>query len=182
MNVDGTNQQRITNDPGYNASPSWQALRATPRLISYHLSRLVFTPARSGPSVILNGRAGHARDATTGSLERGTTVSFNLNEDATLRFGVQVPLAGRRGPGRRCVKPTRRNHKHRSCARYRTLKGGFNIHGHIGNNSFLFTGRLNGRKLRPGRYALAAAPRALHKTGQTQRIRFRIVTAPKAPR
>ena len=72
--------------------------------------------------------------------------------------------------------------RHRSCTRYRTLKGGFNIHGHIGNNSFLFTGRLNGRKLRPGRYALAAAPRALHKTGQIQRVRFRIVAAPRAPR
>ncbi|MGZ6616120.1 MAG: TolB family protein [Solirubrobacteraceae bacterium] len=182
MNLDGTNQQRITNDPGYHASPSWQALRATPGLISYRLSRLVFMAARTGPSAILTGRADNARDSTTVRLKRGTTVSVNLNEDATLRFGVQVPLAGRRGRGARCLKPTRSNHRHRSCTRYRTLKGGFNIKGHIGNNSFLFTGRLNRRTLKPGRYALEVAPHALHKTGTIHRVRFCIVASLPAPR
>ena len=175
MNTDGTNQQRITHDESFDHLPSWQTLRATPKLFSYYLSPVAFVAARRGPSLVLNGRAGDAGGANMTSITTGTTVSFNLNEDARLGFGVQVPLAGRQGRGKRCVKPTRANRKHRSCTRYRTLKGRFRLNGHIGTNTFRFTGRLNGHKLGAGGYALAVTPRALHKTGRIQRVRFRIV-------
>jgi hypothetical protein len=44
-----------------------------------------------------------------------------------------------------------------------------------GKNSFHFTGRLNGRRLKPGRYRLVPTPTAGGKTGKPTSLGFRIV-------
>ncbi len=47
--------------------------------------------------------------------------------------------------------------------------------GIAGKNSFRFTGRLNGRKLKPGRYRLLATPTAGGLKGKASSTGFRIV-------
>jgi Tol biopolymer transport system component len=167
MNADGTTQRKVTGHGG-DFFPSWQPLRATPRLASYVLTPYSFYAASGGPPVTVSRRK-----------RRGTRVRFRLNEDARVRFRVQKPLRGRRGRRGRCVKPTRKNRHRRRCTRYKSLRGSFTYKGHIGRNRFRFTGRLRRRKLKPGRYVLAGRPKAAGKTGKLRRVRFRVKRRPR---
>ena len=85
----------------------------------------------------------------------GTRVTFRLSEAASVAFKVERARPGRR-VARRCVRPTRRNRKRRRCTRYVLQRGSFTVAGAAGETHFRFTGRLRGRKLRPGRYRLVA--------------------------
>lgn len=85
----------------------------------------------------------------------GSRISFTLSEAASVGFRVERRLPGRRVRGH-CVRPERSNRGARKCTRYVTLRGSFTFQGHPGANTFRFTGRLQGRKLAPGRYRLRA--------------------------
>jgi hypothetical protein len=88
----------------------------------------------------------------------GTRISYALSEAAAIRVQVQQAVPGGRA------------------GRYRTLRGRLAVHGQVGTNRFRFTGRLRGRKLRPGRYRLRCV--ATDQAGNTSRrkyTRFRIV-------
>lgn len=123
--------------------------------------------------------------ATTGSSataakprKYGAKVTYSLNMAATVRFSVTQTLPGRKtGAGKKahCVAQSMRNRKARKCTRLVTLKGSFMQTGRAGFNSFHFTGRLGGRRLKPGRYALVATPSANGKTGKPVSTAFRIV-------
>lgn len=105
-------------------------------------------------------------------------VRYRLSEAATVTFTVERGTRGRRVGGR-CVKPTRRNRGRRRCVRYVRVRGSFGDRGEAGRNSLRFSGRLRGRKLRPGRYRLVA--RARDEAGdrsKAKRAAFRI----RAPR
>jgi hypothetical protein len=131
------------------------------------ISPSVFPAAPSGPSALAGKRRRY-----------GTKVSFKLNEAATVRFTVTQRTKGRRvkrGKKTVCVKPTKKNRKRKACTRVVTLKGSFSRTGAAGKNSFHFTGRLNGRKLKPGRYRLVATPTAGGKRGKPTSSGFRIV-------
>ena len=105
----------------------------------------------------------------------GTRVMFRLSEAASVRFTVERARPGRRVRGR-CVKPTRRNRKRRKCTRYLRQRGSFTVAAGAGETRFRFTGRLRGRKLRPGRYRLVAvATDADGKRSAPERARFTIV-------
>jgi Ca2+-binding RTX toxin-like protein len=105
----------------------------------------------------------------------GARVGYRLSEAATMRFTVQRRARGRR-VGRRCVKPTARNRKRRRCVRFVGVRGSFSDVGAAGANDFRFTGRLRGRKLRPGRYRLVGVPTDLAgNRGKPVRAPFRIV-------
>jgi hypothetical protein len=56
-----------------------------------------------------------------------------------------------------------------------TLRGSFTRSGRTGSNKFRFTGRLAGRKLKPGKYTLVATPRAGGRTGRSVSKSFRII-------
>jgi hypothetical protein len=74
------------------------------------------------------------------------------------------------------VRTTKRNRAHRRCRRYVTVKGSASRVAAAGSNSVRFSGRLRGRRLRPGRYRLVA--RATDAGGirsATRRAAFRIV-------
>jgi hypothetical protein len=116
-----------------------------PRFLSFALSPTRFAAFRSGPSV---------RRART----RSTRVSYRLSEAATVTFRVQRVLPGRRVRGR-CVRPTRADRTRPRCRRYRTLRGSFSRRSTAGLNRFRFSGRLAGRRLRPGSYRLVAVAR-----------------------
>jgi hypothetical protein len=77
-------------------------------------------------------------------------VTYVLASPARVRFAVQRAVRGR----------------------YRRVRGAFSHRGSRGANSFLFSGRLRGRALRPGRYRLVAT---VPGSAAPKRTRFRIV-------
>ena len=149
--------------PGEGGTPTGGgADTLAPRFLSLALSRTVFAAFSSRPSM----RRARAR---------GTRVSYRLSEAATATFRVQRVLAGRRVRGH-CVRPSRANRGRRRCTRYRTLRGSFSHTGTAGRNRFRFSGRLRGRKLRPGRYRLVATATdaAANRSDPVRRL-FRII-------
>ena len=134
-------------------------------LTGYAINPRSFAAADSGPSALSTKRK---------RQKRGAKVSFQLNEAASVSFKVRQRLTGRKGRRGRCVKRTPRNQKKRKCTRVVTLRGGFIRAGVAGKNSFRFTGRLQKRKLKPGRYLLAGTPTADGKIGKTRSTDFRI--------
>ena len=105
----------------------------------------------------------------------GTTLTFTLDEAATVRFTVEKRAAGRR-VGRRCVKPTPSNRSRRRCTRFVLQKGSFSSPAVSGLNRLRFTGRLRNRKLSVARYRLVAvATDAAGNKSSAKRATFRIV-------
>jgi hypothetical protein len=137
------------------------------------LSGLAFSPAAFAAQ-----NSGRPATNARRKAPPGTKVSFRLNEAATVSFTVTRRATGRkvkRGKKTVCVNPTKKNRKRKRCTRTVTLKGSFSRTGVAGKNSFHFTGRLNGRKLKPGRYRLVATPTAGGKKGKPISTSFRIV-------
>jgi hypothetical protein len=135
-----------------------------------NLSVHAFRAAPTGPSAL----------SATRHLRFGTTVSYTLNQPASVRFEVARTLPGRRGSGGRCVAPSRGNRGARKCMRLVAVRGAFTRSGALGRNSFRFTGRIGGVRLHPGAYRLVAVPSAGGLVGVTATIGFRITT-PAAP-
>ena len=133
-----------------------------PVLRSLRLARSAFSAATRGAAI--------ARKRHT-----GTTVSYTDSQAAKTKFTVLRAQAGIK-QGKRCVKPTKRNRRGhpRRCTRY-TSVGSFSHSDRAGRNSFHFTARVGGRKLRSARYRLAAKPRAHGASGRTVTISFRII-------
>jgi Glycine rich protein len=134
-----------------------------------------------GPSVFSFGfdRTEFRAAGEGGSIARkhpvGARVRYRLSEAASAKFTVQRAARGRKR-GKKCVPLTRRNRRARRCTRYRRLRGSFTHAGKAGLNSFRFTGRLRGKKLRPGRYRLTmVATDSAGNRSRAKRARFRIV-------
>ena len=133
-----------------------------PSLTAYSLSRSTFAAAATGRSV-------------ASAAKIGTRVRYTLSEPGAVRFTVERGAPGRLVQGS-CRTPTRQNLRAKRCTRYGTMKGSFTHAGSAGANRFKFTGRLRGRKLRPGRYRLVAVPRdAAGNRSKPKRVKFRIV-------
>jgi hypothetical protein len=137
-------------------------------------------PDRTAPSIggLAMAPAAFRAAARGPTLSRavGTRLRWRLSEAATVTFRVQRAAKGRRVGGR-CVRQSRRNRARRRCTRYVTLRGSFRRTGAAGANRARFSGRLRGRKLKPGRYRLLAEARdrAGNKTRRPATKRFRIV-------
>ena len=143
-------------------SPATPASPATaPVLGRLRITPSVFRAAGRGPA---------ARPALR---RRGASVSFTLDRAAGVRIAVARADRGRRVDGR-CVKPRRSNRGKRRCTRHRVLRGGFTHQGRAGANRFRLPGRINARRLRPGRYRLIATPVADGRRGNTKHTAFRI--------
>jgi hypothetical protein len=128
---------------------------------SLSLTRRKFTVANIGGAIL------SARKKATAPI--ATTVAYSLSAAATVTFTVERRLPGRK-IGKRCVKQTKANRTKKKCSRFKPLKGSFNHSGQAGANSFKFSGRLNGKGLKPGSYRLVG------KTGSASRAAsFRIV-------
>src|SRR5690349_13868868 len=107
----------------------------------------------------------------------GTKVSYRLDRAATVEFSIRRRLSGRRvtrGGVTSCVVRTRANAKNKRCVLAVTLPGTFSRRGASGANSFRFTGRLRGVRLKPGGYDLVATAIARGKTGRLTSAPFRI--------
>jgi hypothetical protein len=97
-------------------------------------------------------RAARSGSSITTSPQLGTRVTFKLSMTATVRFTIK---------------------RHQS--RFVPVRGSFTMTGHAGNNSFRFSGRLNGSTLPAGNYRLLATPTARGATGVAQTIAFTIL-------
>jgi hypothetical protein len=154
--------------PGAGGGPIPGALA---RATSLRIVPRAFRAAARGPS---------ARRAGVRRVPIGTTVTYTLNRDATVRFTVRQSRPGRR-QGTRCVAQTRRNRTARRCRRIVTLPGAFTVTSRAGPNRIRFSGRLRARKLAPGYYTLRATPRADATNGPPVGTPFRILAAAPVP-
>ena len=153
-----------------NAAGSEQAVSATlrvrrpaPRLTGLRITPRAFRATRSGPS-------------DRGNRGRGATVTFRLDEHATVTFTVQLAVSGREINGT-CQRAGRSRRKTRRCTIWRTVPGSFRVTGDRGTHRFTFTGRVGDRALAPDHYRLAARPRSgAGSPGKTVRARFSIHT------
>jgi hypothetical protein len=128
------------------------------------LSPSAFPTAPSGASALVSARRRY-----------GAKVTYTLNQAADVRFTVVQRQPGRKTKSGHCAKPMTANSSARRCKRRVTLPGSFTRAGSAGANSFRFTGRLKGRKLKPGMYQLVATPRTGAKTGRAVSASFRII-------
>ncbi len=124
-------------------------------LAALRLAPSAFRAAKSGPSMMRGSRG-------------GARVSYTLQRAATVTFTVEL-LAPGVVHGKSCVAARRGAHGRR-CTRRIELAGSFTQAGAVGANSSRFSGRLSGRALPAGTYALVA-----HAPGGMARARFKIV-------
>jgi hypothetical protein len=113
-------------------------------------------PLTLKPSVFAAAARGASVRAAARRRRVGTLASFKLSSAALVTLRVE-----------RCVK--RRKSR---CTRFKRLRGSPHIAGVAGANRFHFSGRLKGKKLKPGRYRLVATVGA---PVSTRRAAFRIV-------
>jgi hypothetical protein len=118
----------------------------------------VFAAADSGPTI---------------SRTVGAQVSYEDSQAITTMFTVFKRSRGVRHKGL-CLKP-KRHRTGKRCTRW-VVAGRFTHADHVGLNTFHFSGRIHGRKLRPGRYRLRARPRFQGPTAKAIETRFRIVS------
>jgi hypothetical protein len=129
-----------------------------PKLTAAHLSRTTFKAASHGASIAA---------ATT-----GTTITYHESEAATVKFTVLKPAAGHKRKGK-CV--TGAAHKHQKSCQLQMTAGTFTHTGPTGDVSIHFTGRVGGRKLKPGQYVLVLTPTSGTHTGACKKRNFQIV-------
>ena len=115
-----------------------------------------------------------ARISRKRGLPVGTTFSFSLNEQASVRLGFTQNVRGRRVKGR-CVKPRKGNRQRPSCSR--SVNGGtLSFTGHTGMNKVFFQGRISRKKiLKPGHWMVTIT--ATNSVGRStpETLRFTIV-------
>jgi hypothetical protein len=133
----------------------------TPSVLSaLKVKPAAFAALGKGPSIIAKRKV------------RGSRVSYQLSEDSTVTFTVDRARKGRKKKGKKCSPRTKRGKR---CTTYKKVKGSFTHTGRNGANSFRFSGRISGKKLRPGNYRLVALPTdKAGNRGKTVRKQFRI--------
>jgi streptogramin lyase len=136
---------------------------ATLSVSSIKLSPSSFKAAPKGASIIAKRKA-----------KTGTTVSYSLSRAASTRFTVDRAQKGRR-KGKKCVAPKPSNKKGKKCTRYVLAKGSFKRAGAGGRNKFKFSGRIGGKRLKPGSYRLIAVATAGSSKSKPKRANFKIV-------
>ena len=116
----------------------------------------------SGPSIARKKRK---------ARKTGSSVSYTVNEAANVTFTVQRQVKGHR-KGKKCVVKRK---KGKRCKLFKTLNGSFARSSTAGKNTFKFTGRLGGKRLRPGSYKLIGTPvDAAGNKGKPQTKSFKI--------
>jgi 6-phosphogluconolactonase len=106
-----------------------------------------------------------------GRPRRGAFLSFRLDAAGAVAEHVDQLRAGHRHKGR-CSLATKRG---KPCKSWKPLKGNLGIAGKQGANRLVFSGRFQGRKLRPGVYRVALTPRSDDRSGPTSYARFTIL-------
>jgi streptogramin lyase len=122
------------------------------------------------------GRGGSIRQGSVARKRKppiGARVSYRDSQPATTTFTALRRVRGVKR-GKKCVKPPKGKSKRKRCTRWVRV-GSFKHVDRAGRNSFRFTGRIRGRKLKPGRYRLQAVPRFAGSNGKAVKTSFRVV-------
>src|SRR5205085_1372518 len=141
----------VTNPTGTTAGKflRFTTLPPLPALSAEKLHPNPFRAASSGPSVLAPEK---------NKPKTGTLVIYDDSQAARTTFTVLQLQPGVREGGR-CVRPPKHpNTKPKPCRRLVSL-GSFTHTDRAGSNHLHFTGRVHGRKLKPGRYKLRAIAR-----------------------
>jgi hypothetical protein len=101
----------------------------------------------------------------------GARVSYTLSDDANVTFTVERKGKGRKR-GKKCVAKRK---KGKRCTKFKRVKGSFTHFGKSGTNSFKFSGRIAGKKLKTGSYRMTGLPTIASSKGKTVRANFKIV-------
>ncbi len=105
----------------------------------------------------------------------GTEIRFDLPRDAQVTMTFERVLTGRKVKGVCRPAKARKDKKVKKCNRFRTV-GLKRVSGTAGANKVKFNGKLNGKRLKPGRYRLSADARGSGLGGSTpKKAFFRIV-------
>jgi hypothetical protein len=105
----------------------------------------------------------------------GATLSFTLTENAAVTLRFDHVLRGVRR-GKRCVKITRRNRRHRPCTRYLPVAGSIVLTAVEGKNSVHWDAKVGTKLLTFGAYRLRATPKdAAGNIGKTVLAAFRVL-------
>jgi hypothetical protein len=142
--------------PGGSTGPSKPGVPAIGKL---RVTPSTFRAAKSGGSI--------ARKAKVGA-----SVSYVLSMPAKVAFKVERAAPGRKQGGK-CRRPGTKA-KGKRCTRYAAVKGSFSHSGNPAANKFKFRGRMQKKKLAPGRYRLVGTPSAAGKKGAAAHVSFRI--------
>jgi hypothetical protein len=105
--------------------------------------------------------------------KHGTTFRYTLSEPASAKIIIAQLLPGRHR-GRRCVAPSRKLRRAKSCTRILT-RGTLKRTSHAGVNHVVFSGRLGSRALKPGHYRATLTASAANHTSRPQSLTFKIV-------
>jgi hypothetical protein len=139
---------------------------ATESLSALRISPSSFVAASAGPAAIATSHRGNHRT--------GATVRFKLNLPGRVIFIIDHAVAGTRNAGKCLAQaPSTRRHGRR-CVFLRSL-GHLTRSSREGASSFHFTGRIDNRKLTPGRYVLVATAEGAHQT-VAQQVAFRVLS------
>jgi hypothetical protein len=132
-----------------------------PRDSKPKLSPTRFIPFASGSTIVA-------------AKARGTLISYTDTQSATTVFTVQRAIGTGVISHGKCVKASPKS-KGRKCIRFRKV-GRFKHADTAGLNRFRFTGRVGGKRLRPGRYRLISRPvNAAGKAGRSHTNFFTII-------
>ena len=130
---------------------------------------------RIAPATVISRRGDQTIESRT-RRRRASRISFRLSEAAKVKIAVQHREQGRR-VGKKCRKRSRANSKRARCIRYVT-RGSIVVNGRKGANKKRFNGRLRGKRLRTGRYRLAARATDRHGNKSKRALRkFRVSRA-----
>jgi DNA-binding beta-propeller fold protein YncE len=107
---------------------------------------------------------------------RGTSFRFALSEPASVTISIKRALPGRR-VGKHCVKRNAHNRHRRACTRF-VAAGTLRRGEQAGNDSVRFSGRIEKRALKPGKYrATITATDTAGNASRPRKVAFRIVRA-----
>jgi len=136
---------------------SASAQKVAPDIKDLEVTPVAFKALATGGPVVLSG---------------GALVEFEIADSVDVRFTVRQEKTGKRSGGK-CVAGKPKS-KAATCTRTVSVPGDFLLVGIPGKNEFRFSGRLDDKKLAPGRYRLVAKS-AEGTAARSSYTRFKIV-------
>jgi hypothetical protein len=142
LTISYTPKTTTTGGGGTTTTPAPPSSPPPPSLAT--LSSLAETNSIFAVATPLSGQAAIKRHP------KGTTFSFRLDQQATVKLAIQAAVRGRR-VGRSCKRESRKLRKRPRCTRVLTVAT-LTRSGHTGLNKVAFSGRVGGKALKPGHY------------------------------
>jgi uncharacterized repeat protein (TIGR01451 family) len=146
---------------------------APPPAVRPVLSHASISPARFGVASRATAISAPTTRTKKRTVPRGATVSFQLNEAATVSIVIQRKVAGHRN-GKRCLAGKPREHGTRCTALSKS--GTLTRRAAAGHDRVSFTGRIGSRPLPPGNYVATLVAVADGRSSKTVQLKFTIVS------